>query len=72
MSAARNVEFKLPWVPVATKGVLSLPERALCRFVIGPTNIHVDSDFVHRLSILIKIVDEVEGSATVNQEQAIG
>lgn len=46
----------------------NLPERALCRFVIGPTNIHVDSDFVHRLSILIKIVDEFEGREDIEDE----
>ena len=36
----------------------NLPERALCRLVIGPTNLHVDADFVKRLAILQKICAE--------------
>ena len=47
----------------------NLPERALCRFVFGPSNIHVDADFIQRLNVLERIVNEFEEREGVDEHQ---
>ena len=46
----------------------NLPERALCRLVVGPANLQVDVDFVNRLKILEKVVSEFEPTTQVDTD----
>lgn len=45
----------------------NLPERALVRLVVGPTNVHVDEDFVRRLGVLQRIINEFEPNTGTDQ-----
>lgn len=46
----------------------NLPERAICRLVVGPTNIHVDADLVKRINILRRMILEFDSSAPEVQD----